>query len=226
MRIPGIRSRSTSPTPVIVPPVPTPATKPSTLPPVASRISSAVVRRWASGFAGFSNCWSITYPGCVAAQLLRRVDGARHSLDGRREDDLGPEPREEPAPLEAHVVRHREDEPVTLDRRDQREADPRVPAGRLDQRRARLERAAALGVLDHGARDPVLDAPAGVLGLDLGQDRGASGRGDAVQPDQRGVRRSDRARCPRFAGARPSASGCWLIGSDVVDACARATAAP
>src|SRR5215472_613297 len=55
-RTPGSRSRSTSPTPVIVPPVPTPATKTSTRSSVASRISSAVVRRCASGFAGFSNC--------------------------------------------------------------------------------------------------------------------------------------------------------------------------
>ena len=60
IRTPLTFSRSTSPTPVIVPPVPTPATKASSWPPVASRISSAVVRRWTSGLAGFWNCCGMT----------------------------------------------------------------------------------------------------------------------------------------------------------------------
>ena len=56
----GLRSLRTCPTPVIVPPVPTPETRMSTVPSVSSQISSAVVRRWIAGFAGFSNCWGIT----------------------------------------------------------------------------------------------------------------------------------------------------------------------
>ena len=52
----GRRGFSTSPTPVIVPPVPMPATKMSILPSVSRQISSAVVVRWISGLAGFSNC--------------------------------------------------------------------------------------------------------------------------------------------------------------------------
>ena len=52
----GLRSFSTWPTPVIVPPVPTPATKASTSPSVSRQISSAVVRRWISGLAGLENC--------------------------------------------------------------------------------------------------------------------------------------------------------------------------
>jgi hypothetical protein len=47
---------STSPTPVTVPPVPTPETKMSTWPSVSAQISSAVVLRWMAGLAGFSNC--------------------------------------------------------------------------------------------------------------------------------------------------------------------------
>ena len=42
---PGLRALSTDPTPVSVPPVPTPLTTASTLPPVSFQISSAVVRR-------------------------------------------------------------------------------------------------------------------------------------------------------------------------------------
>ena len=53
---PGLRAFNTSPTPVIVPPVPTPETKMSTAPSVSRQISSAVVVRWISGLAGFSNC--------------------------------------------------------------------------------------------------------------------------------------------------------------------------
>ncbi len=48
-----------SPTPVIVPPVPTPATSASHWPSVSSQISTAVVRRWISGLAGFINCCGI-----------------------------------------------------------------------------------------------------------------------------------------------------------------------
>jgi hypothetical protein len=49
----------TSPTPVMVPPVPIPATRMSALPSVSRQISSAVVFRWISGFAGFWNCWGM-----------------------------------------------------------------------------------------------------------------------------------------------------------------------
>ena len=55
-RNPGLRALITSPTPVMVPPVPMPATRMSTFPSVSRQISSAVVRRWISGFAGFWNC--------------------------------------------------------------------------------------------------------------------------------------------------------------------------
>ncbi len=63
----GLRFFSTWPTPVMVPPVPMPATKMSTDPCVSFQISSAVVLRWISGLAGFSNCWGMTAPGMVAA---------------------------------------------------------------------------------------------------------------------------------------------------------------
>ena len=50
----------------MVPPVPLPEMKMSTLPPVSFQISSAVVRRWISGLAAFSNCWGMTASGSVA----------------------------------------------------------------------------------------------------------------------------------------------------------------
>lgn len=59
----GILFFNPSATPLKVPPVPTPATKMSTFPSVSFHISCAVVRAWAAGFAGFSNCPKMTAPG-------------------------------------------------------------------------------------------------------------------------------------------------------------------
>ena len=52
-----------SPTPVSVPPVPTPATKISTCPSVSFQISGPVVFLCTSGFAGFTNCPGIKLSG-------------------------------------------------------------------------------------------------------------------------------------------------------------------
>ena len=51
-----------SPTPVTVPPVPTPAMKISTLPSVCFQISGPVVALWIAGLAGLTNCPRITEP--------------------------------------------------------------------------------------------------------------------------------------------------------------------
>ena len=45
----------------MVPPVPTPETKMSTLPSVSFQISGPVVRKWMSGLAGFLNCCGRKY---------------------------------------------------------------------------------------------------------------------------------------------------------------------
>src|ERR1700761_4016781 len=66
-RADGLRGLITSATPVMVPPVPTPATKKSTFPSVSRQTSSAVVARWIAGFAGFSNCCGMKYRESVFA---------------------------------------------------------------------------------------------------------------------------------------------------------------
>ena len=66
----ALRLLSTWPTPVMVPPVPTPAITASTLPSVSFQISSAVETRWTSGLAPLSNCWGMTAPG-VASTISR-----------------------------------------------------------------------------------------------------------------------------------------------------------
>ncbi len=54
----------------MVPPVPMPATRMSTLPSVSRQISSAVVLRWISGLAGFLNCCGMKYFGSLLASSV------------------------------------------------------------------------------------------------------------------------------------------------------------
>ena len=63
----ALRGLMTSPTPVMVPPVPMPDTTMSTLPSVSFQISSAVVRRWTAGLDGLENCWRMTLFGIFVA---------------------------------------------------------------------------------------------------------------------------------------------------------------
>ena len=65
----ALRCLSSSPIPVTVPPVPTPAMTMSTWPSVSSQISSAVVRRWTSGLAGLLNCWGMKALGVSATSF-------------------------------------------------------------------------------------------------------------------------------------------------------------
>ena len=86
----GLRSLSTSPTPVTVPPVPTPATKTSTLPSVSSQISSAVVRAVDLGVGGVLELLRHE----ARRRSRRRARAAlamapRHALGPGREDELG-----------------------------------------------------------------------------------------------------------------------------------------
>ena len=79
---PGLRALSTWPTPVMVPPVPMPATTMSTSPSVSFQISSAVVLRWISGLASLAN-WrastpprSATISSALATAPFMPVDGS------------------------------------------------------------------------------------------------------------------------------------------------------
>ena len=131
----GLRLLSTSPQPVIVPPVPTPLTRMSTLPSVSRQISSAVVRRWISGLAGFLNCWGMKAFGVFLTISSAFADRAGHPLGGGRQHDLGAERLEQPAPLQAHALGHRHDQPVAAGGAGERQGDPGVAAGRLDDHR-------------------------------------------------------------------------------------------
>ena len=72
---PGRRDLSAWAQPVRVPPVPTLEMITSTRPWVSRQISSAVVRRWMAGLAGFSNCCSmIASPSSATSAAAREID--------------------------------------------------------------------------------------------------------------------------------------------------------
>jgi len=89
----GLRSLSTSPTPVIVPPVPMPDTTISTPPSVSRQISSAVVRRWISGFASLANWRARTAPGRSAAICSARCTAPRMPSEAGVSTSSAPNPR-------------------------------------------------------------------------------------------------------------------------------------
>ena len=63
--------------------------------------------------------------------------------------------------------------------------DSGVAGRRLDDRPARLQLPVRFGFLDHRKADPVLDRPAGIEVLELGQDPRVAARREPVEPDDR-----------------------------------------
>jgi hypothetical protein len=118
-------------------------------------------------------------------QLLRAGDRALHPLLLRRQVEARAISEHQPAPLEAHALRHDQDELVALHRGDHGEADAGIARGRLDDRAAGLQLAAPLGLLDHRQRDAVLDRAAGIGALGLDPDLGVAEQ--AVHADMRRV---------------------------------------
>lgn len=113
---PGLRDLRYLPTPVTVPPVPTPATKMSTLPSVSSQISGPVVRKWASGLAWFTNWPGMKLFGSSAASSSALRNGSLHALCPVRQHQFRAVGFQQVAALHAHGFRHRQDESGTRGR--------------------------------------------------------------------------------------------------------------
>jgi hypothetical protein len=114
---------------------------------------------------------------------LRRLGRDRVGAD----HDLGAVGAQKRDLLLAHLVGHDEDAAVALERRRDRKADAGIAGGRLDDRAARLQLPAALGLLDQLDADPVLDGAAGAHVLELGEDRRRALGNDALKPRERRV---------------------------------------
>ena len=106
-------------------------------------------------------------------------------LYGIGEDELGAVRLQQRPPLLRHRGGHREDHPVAARGADERERDAGVAARRLDDGAAGLQLARRLGGVDERDAQPVLDARARVVELELGEDLPAESFGDRVEPDQR-----------------------------------------
>ena len=166
----GERSFSIRPTPVIVPPVPTPLTKAPISPSVSRQISSAVVRRCASGVGRVGELHR--HEGLA---LVADLFGERHRLvhpaEARRLPHLGAVGAQQLVALAAHPFRQGQDQLVAARRADHRQGDPGVAAGRLDHQRApRFDLPRLFGGVDHRHPDPVLHRAAGIEVLELRAD--------------------------------------------------------
>ena len=174
-------------TPVIVPPVPTPATMASMSPPESSQISGPVVHSWIAGLAGFSNCCGIQALGSCSTISRRLVDGALHALGGRGQHQVRAQRPQQGPPLDRHRLGHRQRQLVSLGRTDERQGDARVAAGRLDDVRVRLDQAVPFARFDHRHADAVLDAVQRIEKLALGEDGRLIRGNQPVDPNHRRV---------------------------------------
>jgi hypothetical protein len=166
----GLRGLSTSPTPVIVPPVPMPETTMSTLPSVSFQISSAVVRRWMAGLDGLENCWRMTLFGILAA--------SSSALAIAPFMPFAPSVRTRRAPRTLRILRRSVVIVSGIVRMSFRpraaatnaSAMPVLPLVGSIRTVSLLMRSALQGVVDHREADAVLDARERVEELELEED--------------------------------------------------------
>ena len=105
---------------------------------------------------------------------------------GARDDDLGAHRLGVQHLLARHLVGHDQQRAIALAAADQREPEPGIAGGRLDDGAAGLEPAVRLGRLDHGARRTVLERAGGVGAFEL-EEQPAGPRVDARHLDERRV---------------------------------------
>ncbi len=176
--------------PLIVPPVPMPATnaviRPLGLLPqlragalvVRERVVRVGVLVRAPRARGVGDL--LARHRVVRARILGR-DG------GRADQHLGAVRAKDVDLLGADLVGHREDALVAPLSGHDREPDTGVAAGRLHDGAARPELSLALGGFDHDLRDPVLHRAARIDVFELGVDGAGDALGDLREPDQRRV---------------------------------------
>ncbi len=182
------------PVPASVPPVPTAATKPSTLPSVCRQISGPVVSICASRLATLSNWLAQTAPfGSVFAERLGEAAGDLHIVvrvgigDGR---DLHQRGAGEPQHVLLFLALRVGDDDHRAEAErvaDQSEADAGIAGGALDDDAAGAQLAAGHRVLDDVERGAVLHRLAGIEELRLAENGAAGGFRGTLELDERRV---------------------------------------
>jgi hypothetical protein len=103
------------------------------------------------------------------------------------QDQFGAVGLEQQLPFAAHRFRHGEGAPDAARGADHGQPDAGVAGGRFEDDGIRADLAGGLRRVEHGHRDAVLDAVAGVEEFELGDDVGAAAFGNAIELDQRRV---------------------------------------
>ncbi len=129
---------------------------------------------------------------------------------GRRQDHLGAVGAQQVDLLPRHLVGHHRHDAVALQPRGDGQAGAGVAGGGLHDRAAGAQPAVALGGLDQGHGDAVLDRPAGVEHLELGHQLRAQACADARQPDQRGIADGVQDRVPDPSRCGVNGHG-WIL---------------
>src|SRR5262249_15106284 len=110
--------------------------------------------------------------GIAAADLVEPLQREIHvALAARREDEVGAVRAHDLLALVAHSRGHDDRAPIALHRGDERAGDAGVAGGALEHAHARLEIAARFRALEHVEIDPVLEAAARTVPLELEVDR-------------------------------------------------------
>ena len=110
--------------------------------------------------------------GQLLGQLVGLGDGTLHALGALGQDQLCAVGLHQLAALDAHRLRHHDDDAVAAGGGDGSQADAGVAGGRLDDDGVGLQQALGLGVVQHGLGDPVLHGAGGIQVFQLGQDLG------------------------------------------------------
>jgi hypothetical protein len=100
---------------------------------VSRQISSAVVRRWISGIRRIGKLLQHDAIRNLLVQFLGLGNRAFHALRALGQNEFRAENLQQLAPLRAHGFGHGQNQFQTRERRDERQRDAGVAAGRFDQ---------------------------------------------------------------------------------------------
>ena len=125
----------------------------------------------------------------LVGEFLRLRDGALHALRAVGQDELRPVGLHEQAALDAHGLGHRDDDLVPARGGHGSEADAGIAGGGFDDRGARADLAARLGIVEHGFGDAVFDRTGRIEILELAEHAGLQAllRFDALELEERRI---------------------------------------